>query len=198
MTRPVSPRLVKDPAGHLRRPSSTWAAPAGRQRHFYPCHTRALHPLGLAFHAALHRWGWCGDAASAVDMGQVRPRRGFDSLGTSDMVFVSSAAFEPTPVRAVHAFQHALPDRWHQKSGMLGAARAVTWVAHIRGLDDDAAPLAGAPYLSKAEQFESPLYLPYLSGKRSPHNNPLATGAWRWRAQPCSRTTRHTPPAMPT
>ena len=176
MTRPVSPRLVKDPAGHLRRPSGTCAAPAGRQRHFHPCQTRALHPLELAFHAALRRWDWCGDAASAVDMGQVRPRRGFDSLGTSDMVFVSSAAFEPTPVRAVHAFHQALPDRWHQKSGVL----------------------AGAPYLSEAEQFESPLYLPYLSGKHSPHNNPLATGAWRWRAQPCSRTTQHTPPAMPT
>ena len=123
--------------------------------------------------------GGAGDnAASAVGMGLVRPGQGFVSLGTSGVVFVSGAAFEPNPAQALHAFCHALPDRWHQMSVMLSAASALTWAARCLGFADEPALLSEAQSLSEAEQLESPLFLPYLSGERSPHNNPLATGAW--------------------
>jgi xylulokinase len=123
--------------------------------------------------------GGAGDnAASAVGMGLVRSGQGFVSLGTSGVVFVSGAAFEPNPAQALHAFCHALPGRWHQMSVMLSAASAVTWAAKNLGLDDEAALLAAAATLSQEEREQAPLFLPYLSGERSPHNNPLASGAW--------------------
>ena len=123
--------------------------------------------------------GGAGDnAASAVGMGLVRPGQGFVSLGTSGVVFVSGAAFEPNPAQALHAFCHALPGRWHQMSVMLSAASAVTWAAKALGFDDEPALLSAAQSLSDSEQRQAPLFLPYLSGERSPHNNPLASGSW--------------------
>ncbi len=123
--------------------------------------------------------GGAGDnAASAVGMGLVRPGEGFVSLGTSGVVFVSGAAFEPNPAQALHAFCHALPDRWHVMSVMLSAASAVTWATRQLGYENEAALLNAACALSEEEQQQAPLFLPYLSGERSPHNNPLATGAW--------------------
>ncbi|MBL8387639.1 MAG: xylulokinase [Hydrogenophaga sp.] len=123
--------------------------------------------------------GGAGDnAASAVGMGLVRPGEGFVSLGTSGVVFVSGAAFQPNPQQALHAFCHALPDRWHVMSVMLSAASAVSWAARNLGFENEAALLAAASTLDAPAQDRAPLFLPYLSGERSPHNNPLATGAW--------------------
>ena len=123
--------------------------------------------------------GGAGDnAASAVGMGLVRPGQGFVSLGTSGVVFVSGAAFEPNPAQALHAFCHALPGRWHVMSVMLSAASAVTWATKMLGFDNEAALMAAAATLSADEQQGAPVFLPYLSGERSPHNNPLASGAW--------------------
>ena len=123
--------------------------------------------------------GGAGDnAASAVGMGLVRPGEGFVSLGTSGVVFVSGAAFEPNPAQALHAFCHALPDRWHVMSVMLSAASAVTWAANSLGFENEVALLAAAATLDVDAQDQAPLFLPYLSGERSPHNDPLATGAW--------------------
>lgn len=123
--------------------------------------------------------GGAGDnAASAVGMGLVQPGQGFVSLGTSGVVFVSGAAFAPNPSQALHAFCHALTERWHVMSVMLSAASAVTWAARQLGYQDEAALLTEAATLMPAEREDAPLFLPYLSGERSPHNNPLATGSW--------------------
>lgn len=123
--------------------------------------------------------GGAGDnAASAVGMGLVRPGQGFVSLGTSGVVFVSGADFQPNPAQALHAFCHALPGRWHVMSVMLSAASAVTWAAKVLGFPDEAALLAAAATLDAQAQQQAPLFLPYLSGERSPHNDPLATGSW--------------------
>jgi len=63
-------------------------------------------------------------------------------------------------------------------SVMLSAASAVTWAAKMLGFENEAALLAAATTLDAEEQQQAPLFLPYLSGERSPHNNPLATSAW--------------------
>jgi len=123
--------------------------------------------------------GGAGDnAASAVGMGLVRPGQGFVSLGTSGVVFISGAAFAPNPAQALHAFCHALPGRWHVMSVMLSAASAVTWATRQLGFENEAALLNAATTLPVQDQQQAPLFLPYLSGERSPHNNPMATGAW--------------------
>lgn len=132
---------------------------------------------GLGAHVTIA--GGAGDnAASAVGMGLVRAGQGFVSLGTSGVVFISGDGFVPNPAQAVHAFCHAVPERWHQMSVMLSAASALTWATRNLGFAHEADLLAQAATLGETERAQAPLFLPYLSGERSPHNNPLATGAW--------------------
>lgn len=121
--------------------------------------------------------GGAGDnAASAVGMGLVEPGQGFVSLGTSGVVFVSTDRFLPNPAQAMHAFCHALPKRWHQMSVMLSAASAVSWAAKAFRFTDEAALLEAAASVPVSQRVHCPLFLPYLSGERSPHNNPAAQG----------------------
>lgn len=121
--------------------------------------------------------GGGGDnAASAVGMGLVTAGQGFVSLGTSGVIFVSGDQFEPDPAHAVHAFCHALPGRWHQMSVMLSASSAVSWAARSFGLGNEASLLAAAATLSADARRDAPLFLPYLSGERSPHNDAHAQG----------------------
>lgn len=129
--------------------------------------------------------GASDNAASAVGMGLVRPGQGFVSLGTSGVVFVTGMHFAPNPTQGLHAFCHALPSRWHQMSVMLSAASALTWATQQLVFVDEASLLAAAAQLPEMERRTAPLFLPYLSGERTPHNQPLATASW------CGLTAAH-------
>ncbi len=119
--------------------------------------------------------GGAGDnAASAVGMGLVQPGQGFVSLGTSGVIFVTTDQFLPNPAQAMHAFCHALPRRWHQMSVMLSAAGAVGWATRQFGFADEAELSSAAGACDAAARQRAPLFLPYLSGERTPHNNPRA------------------------
>jgi xylulokinase len=121
--------------------------------------------------------GGGGDnAASAVGIGAVRPNTGFVSLGTSGVIFLASDRYRPNPRAAVHAFCHALPGRWHQMSVMLSAASALRWARELLGLPSEAALLERVAALTPAQRARAPLFLPYLSGERTPHNDPDAQG----------------------
>lgn len=121
--------------------------------------------------------GGGGDnAASAVGIGAVAPGQGFVSLGTSGVIFVVGDRYRPNPPAAVHAFCHALPGRWHEMGVMLSAASALRWATQLTGRANEAALVAEAEALTPAERAAAPIFLPYLGGERTPHNNPLATG----------------------
>lgn len=113
------------------------------------------------------------NAAAAVGIGVVNDGDAFLSLGTSGVIFVATKDFRPNPARAVHAFCHCLPDMWHQMAVHLSAASCVDWAAQLCGVDAprifDIAEQAGAG--SGPE-----LFLPYLSGERTPHNDPQVRG----------------------
>jgi xylulokinase len=121
--------------------------------------------------------GGAGDnAASAVGVGAVRPGQGFVSLGTSGVIFVVNDRFMPNPRQAMHAFCHALPERWHQMSVMLSAASALRWARDLLGLGSEEELLEQVAKLSAAQRARAPIFLPYLGGERTPHNNPAAQG----------------------
>jgi xylulokinase len=123
--------------------------------------------------------GGAGDnAASAVGMGIVRPGQGFLSLGTSGVIFRATGGFAPNAPACIHAFCHALPGRWHQMSVMLSAAASLRWVTHLTGRANEAALLAEIKVLRPDEREAAPLFLPYLSGERTPHNSATARGAF--------------------
>ena len=123
--------------------------------------------------------GGAGDnAASAVGMGAVEAGQGFLSLGTSGVLFVVTPDYQPNAASATHAFCHAVPARWHQMSVMLSAASALQWVADLLGAANAGEVAERAAALSAHDRAASPLFLPYLSGERTPHNDARVRGSF--------------------
>jgi xylulokinase len=92
------------------------------------------------------------------------------------VIFAATAAFRPNPARAVHAFCHCLPGMWHQMAVHLSAAACIDWGARATGIDGPAAFFAAAAEAGAASGPE--LFLPYLSGERTPHNDPHVRAAF--------------------
>jgi xylulokinase len=113
------------------------------------------------------------NAAGAAGVGVVSDGDALLSLGTSGVIFVATRDFRPNPDRAVHAFCHCLPETWHQMSVHLSAASCLDWGARLIG-SDVAGFLALAENAGPAAGPE--IFLPYLSGERTPHNDPHARG----------------------
>lgn len=124
-------------------------------------------------------------AAGAVGMGAVQPGIVALTLGTSGVVFAATDGPYVEPQGRLHAFCHALPGRWHFMGVMLSAAGSLQWYRDtlVPGVsfDDLLAPAANIP-----PGAEGLLFLPYLTGERTPHPDPLARGAF------VGLTVRHT------
>jgi len=116
-------------------------------------------------------------AANAVGVGAVVAGRMALSLGTSGVVFATTDQPLFEPAGRVHAFCHAVPGRWHMMSVMLSAAGSLRWyrdaIAPDVAFDDLVGEASDVPPGSAGLFF-----LPYLSGERSPHPDPLARGAF--------------------
>ena len=117
-----------------------------------------------------------GDAAAgAVGSGAINEGDAFISLGTAAQYFVARQSYNPAPEHLIHSFCHALPHRWFQMAALLNGAGALAWAAGLLGRSDI------GQLLAETEQAftggPSPvMFLPYLSGERTPHNNPHAKG----------------------
>ena len=116
-------------------------------------------------------------AANAVGVGAVAPGVVALSLGTSGVIFAATDQPLFEPAGRVHAFCHAVPGRWHLMSVMLSAAGSLRWFR------DTLAPGAGYAELDAWAAEVPPgsgglLFLPYLTGERNPHPDPLARGAF--------------------
>lgn len=125
------------------------------------------------------------NAAGAIGVGIVKPGQAMLSLGTSGVYFAVSEGFRSNPESAVHSFCHALPHTWHLMSVMLSAASCLQWYAEQVAKKEVSVLLTELEQATKNETTDTqdrtqngPLFLPYLSGERTPHNNPNATGAF--------------------
>ncbi len=120
--------------------------------------------------------GGAGDnAAGAIGLGAIRDGAAFVSLGTSGVLWATTARFAPNPASGVHAFCHAIPATWHQMGVILSAASAFGWWSKVAG----EAPGDLEARLGPAPAAPAPVFfLPYLSGERTPHNDPAARGAF--------------------
>jgi len=157
LSRDQMPHLVdgNKPAGSLRKKiASKWGMGAG----------------------VIIAGGGGDNAAAAVGVGAVEPGRAFLSLGTSGVLFVTNAAFSPNPEQAVHAFCHCLPSIWHQMSVILSAADCLSWVTALTGAVGEASLLAEVE--AAGDRPGELVFLPYLSGERTPHNDPKAMGVF--------------------
>lgn len=114
-----------------------------------------------------------GDAAAgAVGLGAVLPGPATLSLGTSAQLFRCTGAHQPNPGRYLHAFAHTLADAHYQMAAMLNGARPIAWLAGLLGItSEEVTRLA-----RQANTARAPIFLPYLTGERSPHGDPAARG----------------------
>ncbi|TDY85923.1 UNVERIFIED_ORG: xylulokinase [Herbaspirillum seropedicae] len=120
--------------------------------------------------------GGAGDnAASAVGIGVIQAGDAFLSLGSSGVLFAATARHAPNPQQGVHAFCHCLPGQWHQMSVILSAAASLHWLSGVTARPV-AELVAGAERLTATQQAQAPLFLPYLNGERTPHNDATAKG----------------------
>lgn len=116
--------------------------------------------------------GASDNAAGALGAGVFRAGDAMLSLGTSGVVFVATREYVANPAQAVHSFCHALPQTWHLMSVMLSAASCLDFTASLLGEPDVERLLAEAE--ARGLRASTPLFLPYLNGERTPHNNPHA------------------------
>jgi len=123
-------------------------------------------------------FGGGGDqAANGVGVGAVEPGIAAVSIGTSGVVFAPTDHPAVEPEGRLHAFCHAVPGMWHLMGVMLSAAGSLEWfrrvIAPDRSFAEIDAMAESVPPGSAGLQF-----LPYLSGERTPHPDPLARGAF--------------------
>ncbi len=145
-----------------------------------PCASAHLHksaaeflglPVGLPIAAG------AGDAAaSAIGIGAINDGDGFISLGTSAQYFVTTKSFRPRPQQMIQALGHGLPDLWYQVAALLNGASPLSWLNGI---------LPGGTIQTLLQRtqrrYHGPgrlLFLPYLNGERTPHNDPSARAAF--------------------
>ncbi|MDP8917913.1 MAG: xylulokinase [Pseudomonadota bacterium] len=142
-------------------------------------------PSGIVRAELAQQWGMRGDvvvaggggdaAAGAVGLGAIDDGSAFISLGTSGQLFVTTQDFSPAPEALVHSFCHAIPGRWFQMAAMLNGASCLAWAAGLLKAD------IGELLRQTEAAYRAPsslIFLPYLAGERTPHNDPYARGVF--------------------
>ena len=133
-------------------------------------------PAGVLKGELAARWGMspraiiagsAGDnAAGAIAVGAVHAGDSFVSLGTSGVLWCTTAGFAPNTDGAVHTFCHAIPDTWHQMGVLLNAASCLAWWGSVTGQSESALLSELTPGATT-----SAFFAPYLTGERTPHND---------------------------
>ncbi len=132
--------------------------------------------------------GGGGDqAAQAVGTGIIKPGIISATLGTSGVVFAATDKFVVEPEGRLHAFCHAVPGQWHWMGVMLSAAGSFRWFrdtlaqaewAEARARGTDVYDTLTAQAATVPAGSEGLIFLPYLSGERTPYPDPDARGVF--------------------
>lgn len=130
--------------------------------------------------------GGAGDnAACAISVGITQPGSAFISLGTSGVYFVASHHYQTNPQQGVHSMCHCLPAVWHLMTVHLSAASSLGWLGKQLHL-------SAKEMMQIAEQetrsHDTVIFLPYLSGERTPHNDAFARGMFFGMSHATQRT----------
>jgi xylulokinase len=121
------------------------------------------------------------NAAAAVGTGVVRSGVVSSSIGTSGVIFAHSDRIALDPLGRLHTFCHSVPGQYHLMAVTLSAGGSFQWLRNTLrqvgtpnlNYDQMTAMAASVPVGA-----EGLLFLPYLTGERTPHLDPLARGAF--------------------
>ena len=119
-------------------------------------------------------YGGAGDnAAAAVGLGLFEEGNASLSLGTSGVIFGSTKNFLKNYDDAIHSFCHCLPNTWHLMSVMLSCTSNINWFKDVFDSSIEEITNNLSQYLiSKDKIINAPYFLPYLTGERTPINDP--------------------------
>jgi xylulokinase len=116
-------------------------------------------------------------AAQAIGVGAIHEGIVALTLGTSGVVFATTDSPFIEPEGRLHSFCHSVPDRWHLMGVMLSAAGSLRWYRDTFAPNADY-DLLLEPAAEIAPGADDLLFLPYLTGERTPHPDPRARGAF--------------------
>ncbi|SMG59723.1 xylulokinase [Paraburkholderia susongensis] len=126
--------------------------------------------------------GGAGDnPASSIGIGACVPGRSFVTLGTSAAVVTTTDRPLAGIAHGVHGFCHAIPGRWYAMGAILSGASCLKWAAKLlaAGREPDLlASLSAEIPGDGAVPVDAPIFLPYLAGERTPHNDPQLRGGF--------------------
>ena len=168
-----------------------WSSPilecAGIDESRVPRLVESAEIVGALRREAADRWalppdtpiiGGAGDnMCGGVGAGVVRPGQAFISLGTSGVYFLANDRFLPSRCSGMHTHRHALPALYCQQGCILSAASALAWMAGVLG-EPEVARLIAAVEAANCSVATTPVFTPYLSGERTPHNEPHLTATF--------------------
>src|SRR5262245_40224234 len=127
--------------------------------------------------------GSADQPAQALGNGLISPGRASVTTGSGGQVFtplMSTAGHRvPTDPR-LHVFNHAVPGMWYILGATLSAGLSLRWFRNLLGMerDADAYPTLSAEAAEVPVGSDGLIFLPYLSGERTPHMDPLARGTF--------------------
>lgn len=114
--------------------------------------------------------------AGAIGVGATRPGPLSVVLGTSGVVLSALPEYAADSAGRVQASCHATPDGWFAMGVILSAAGSLRWLRDATGGPDF------DELLAEAERWEPGaeglVFLPYLTGERTPYADPDARGAF--------------------
>lgn len=119
--------------------------------------------------------GGADTADGALGLGCVAAGDSFISLGTGSIFATITDGYHPTNQSFLHNFAHCLPNQFYRMGAMLNGASALAWAARLVGAED-----IGELLKSVEANFKAPsrvMFIPYLNGERTPHNNAELRGA---------------------
>ncbi|MGC8631924.1 MAG: xylulokinase [Thermoprotei archaeon] len=125
--------------------------------------------------------------AGGIGAGAINEGIASVNIGTSGVVFSSSESYKYDALGRLHSFCHAVPGKWHVMGVMLSAGGSLRWFRDALGEPErSVALLTGEDvydFLTKEAQSAPPgseglIFLPYLSGERTPHGDPNARGVF--------------------
>jgi xylulokinase len=123
------------------------------------------------------------NAAAAVGTAVTREGLMSSSIGTSGVLFAHADEPAVDPSGRIHSFAHSVPGRYCLLAVTLSAGGSLRWWRDVTGSDYDTLVAEASAVPAGSEGL---VFLPYLTGERTPHMDPSATGAF------IGLTARHT------
>ncbi len=132
------------------------------------------------------RWGMTGPVSvaagagdnmgSTLGAGVARPGDAILTIGTSGVACIVDAAFHPGPERAILTSAHVVPDVFLSMGVVMSATASLDWVGQLTGRRVPELDAEAAAFVAAQGPAAAPIFLPCLTGIRTPLNRPDMTG----------------------